>query len=82
MPKQQLTRSDVRSRIEYKIPEGIITQLQHGRENRGRFYPPLLIEGVDWFTSKLGNTFYYNSSVKKLKKYIQDKEKKLFIKNQ
>jgi len=79
--KIQLTKGDLKGLVGYKISDDAIYSLQHGRLNKGYFYPPLLIEGKDWFVSKYGNLFFYKSAESKLKKYIQSKEKKLLSKN-
>lgn len=80
--KEQLTKSDLKGATGYKISDNTIYELQHGRSNKGYFYPPLLIEGQDWFVSKYNNLFFYRSAVTKLNKYILDKEKKIAFKKQ
>lgn len=71
--KKVYTRQDVKAMLGYKIQDGLLSKLQLGSWNRGKFYPPILSKD-DWYESKLGNTFYYKSAVTKLQKYIDKKE--------
>ena len=79
--RELFTRQEIKGKLGYRLADNTFAVLQYGTMNRGYFYPPVIKEGVDWYESKLGNVFYYKSAIKKLEKYLADKDKKKLTNN-
>jgi len=67
--KQLFTRGELKAKLNY-ISDNKLTSLVYGSYSYGKHVKPILVKGVDWYESKLGNIFYYNSALKKLKKHL------------
>ncbi len=70
-----LTRQELKAKLGYKLSDPALSKLQYGQLKGKCSYPPIIKEGIDWYESKLGNVFYYCSAFKKLKIYLDRKEK-------
>ena len=75
--KITFTRRELKAKLNYRLCDATLSTLQHGVIHKGKFYPPILKEGTDWYESKLKNIFFYTSSIKKLEKFLNSKEKNL-----
>ena len=80
--KELFTRQELKGKLGYRLTDHELTSLQYGSMNNKKYYySPVIKEGVDWYESKLNNVFYYKSALRKLEKYLKDKDKKKLTNN-
>ena len=69
--EKRYTIKDIRNALNYQLSHTDIHKLSNVSPTNRK---PIIVEGKDWYETKLGNIFYKESALKKLQEYLSEKE--------